>query len=225
MIINMTGAGGAFSATLTITTNAGATITATCPSNGKTYTGTADENGLCVINIRAPGTYTITMTLNGETRTQTIVVSDTGENYIIERFQSLYLYNAGDTCDSVTGGYSNTVENYGKCTFGSAYITLDAVSNSVYSASASIRTKNKINVTLYDELVFTLSTTQTGNKLMTFSWGIAGVATGSIKTTSEKSQRIVDISNVTGEYYVFATASGYYEQSYGKMTINEIFLR
>lgn len=142
----------------------------------------------------------------------------------------LMLYSYGNQCSSVTGGYAGSNSSGGTYSFGTSSITLNAVSNSTYSASATAQTANAIDITNYDEIVFTLSTSQTGNKRMTFHWGVKNVsgtivARGTIAETSTKSQRIVDISKLSGRHYVYAKADGYYEQSYGQMVIYEIFLR
>lgn len=97
--------GSRFSALLTVTTDPGATVTATSASSGKTYTGIADENGLCVLKIRAAGTYTITMTLNGVSVVKTVVVADTDTNYTESGYQAPYLYEYGDEHEDVTGGW------------------------------------------------------------------------------------------------------------------------
>lgn len=101
------GGGAAFSATLTVNTDAGATITATSSSAGKTYTGTVGTNGKCVLTITAPGTYTVKATQGSTSVSGSVVVADNEAGYTLTlTFWDGVLYNAGNEYSSITGGWA-----------------------------------------------------------------------------------------------------------------------
>lgn len=71
-----------FSATLQVTSDVGATVTATGP---KTFTGTVPSGGVLNLTITAAGTYSVTATLNGETTDAVSVeVTASGTIYPVE---------------------------------------------------------------------------------------------------------------------------------------------
>ena len=72
-----------FSATLTVTTEAGAEITAS--RSGHSYTGTAGDDGKYVFNVYMAGSYTVTATKNGAQSSTAIAnVTTTGQDYTLE---------------------------------------------------------------------------------------------------------------------------------------------
>ena len=71
-------------------------------------------------------------------------------------FPNLYLYKAGDTCDSVSGGYSKTSAG-GSLEFNTANMQLYASSSSITTtASCIVFSKNKINLKNYSKISFTV---------------------------------------------------------------------
>lgn len=71
-----------FSATLQVTSDVGATVTATGP---KTFTGTVPSGGVLNLTITAAGTYSVKATLNGETTDAVSVeVTTSGATYTAE---------------------------------------------------------------------------------------------------------------------------------------------
>ena len=71
-----------FSATLQVTSDVGATVTATGP---KTFTGTVPSGGVLSLTITAAGTYSVKATLNGETTDAVSVnVTTSGATYSAE---------------------------------------------------------------------------------------------------------------------------------------------
>lgn len=71
-----------FSATLQVTSDVGATVTATGP---KTFTGTVPSGGVLNLTITAAGTYSVKATLNGETTDAVSVnVTTSGTTYPVE---------------------------------------------------------------------------------------------------------------------------------------------
>lgn len=71
-----------FSATLQVTSDVGATVTATGP---KTFTGTVPSSGKLSLTITAAGTYSVKATLNGETTdTVSVNITTSGATYSAE---------------------------------------------------------------------------------------------------------------------------------------------
>lgn len=72
-----------FSATLEVTSDSGASVTAT---NGtKTFTGTVPSSGVLSLTITASGTYTVTATKSGETTDPvSVAITTSGQTYSVE---------------------------------------------------------------------------------------------------------------------------------------------
>nr|UVY62697.1 MAG: hypothetical protein [Bacteriophage sp.] len=72
-----------FSATLKVTSDSGAVVTAT---NGtKTFSGTVPSSGVLSLTIIAPGTYTVTATKSGETTDPvSVAITTSGQTYSVE---------------------------------------------------------------------------------------------------------------------------------------------
>ena len=77
---NAGGGGSSFSATIEVTTDANAVITAVNLA-GDTFSGTADSNGELTLVVNKPGTYTVTETDGGE---KIVYVIDDGASYTVE---------------------------------------------------------------------------------------------------------------------------------------------
>lgn len=139
----------------------------------------------------------------------------------------LVLYSPGDMHESVTGGYVTGKGNGGSVNFGADSFRLTAVSNSVYSSWAKATTTNYIDVTNYSKLIVDCAITETGNGKAIFSWYIqdeAGNQTASTSTSVNITGPLeLDVSSATGPHMVCFAAQGYYEQSYGSMTIYNVY--
>lgn len=72
-----------FSATLKVTSDPGATVTAT--NGAKTFTGTVPSSGVLSLTITVSGTYTVTATKSGETTDPvSVAITTSGQTYSIE---------------------------------------------------------------------------------------------------------------------------------------------
>lgn len=118
-----------FSATLKVTSDSGATVTAT---NGtKTFSGTVPSSGVLSLTITASGTYTVTATKSGETTDPvSVAITTSGQTYSVEClfFNSVFskntwaqiakasatgkasqLWSVGDTKDITVGSKTLTL--------------------------------------------------------------------------------------------------------------------
>ena len=103
-----------FSATLKVTSDAGAVVTAVGP---KTFTGTVPSNGILNMTITAAGTYSVSATLNGETTDAVSVsVTTSGTTYSVEClfFNSVLANNTwAQIAKASAAGKASTLWNVG----------------------------------------------------------------------------------------------------------------
>lgn len=103
------------------------------------------KSGWLFDKLKEYGTYTITATNDTDTTTQDVLV-DMATEFDIEMSYKLYLYNLGDECESVTGGWKQ----------GAYYDNAEATKNDnslyLHSYRAIFMTNNKINLTNYEKL-------------------------------------------------------------------------
>ena len=91
-----------FSATIHVSYPSGSTCTAT---DGVTNLHAPDTSGTWVCVVPNAGTWTISCA-DGDSQTSAVVtISTDGEEKRVTLSYMLYLYNQGDTCDAVTGGW------------------------------------------------------------------------------------------------------------------------
>ena len=114
---------------IAVTTNAGATVTAT--KGSKTVSGTADANGSCTLTVDEAGTWTITATTASTTKTSDVVVGISnvdlafinpvfGNNSwaaIIKACQEKQVpntWNVGDSCNMTINNKTYAIDIIGK---------------------------------------------------------------------------------------------------------------
>ena len=130
----------------------------------------------------------------------------------------LVLYNEGDKCTSVTGGWVNgslgTANNSGTASFGTAYMTLSNTSTSGFSypRRANIITSNAVNTTGYTYLniEWSSSPASSNNKLYFGVYTSKTVketaytyaATDYASTADTKRVKKISLSSYQGSYYI-----------------------
>lgn len=120
-----------------------------------------------------------------------------------------YFYNAGDVCESITGGWT-LADDRGTLTMGEDAMTIFGVAENVY-CELSLRTANKIDLTDYSKISFKLLYTG----LIDSEYAAVGVTTSdtfsskssfAASTVIEESTEVVtyevDVSALTGERYI-----------------------
>lgn len=117
-------------------------------SGGKTETATANADGVAVFEKLAKGVWVFSSAKQTDNRVAEIV-SATDIS-----FNTIYIYNRGDTCDSLTGGWgingwsSGSSVPIAKGTLSSASMTLNGVGNTY----VTLGTDNVINVAEYSKI-------------------------------------------------------------------------
>lgn len=219
------GGGGpsASDAILTVTVPTGTTVTAV--KGGVTLTPTmwvqaADATLDCALFVipaaqfDATTPWTITAT-NGTDTASTTVLITTNQQYDVTLSFALFIYNVGDQCSSTTGGWGGN----GTYTLSATYIDVPLASGGAY---ANVRTNTKIDLTDYQTLYFewdgsinvggggtNLTMWVAPNQISNNGVGNPSGATiqnkvggGESQGTHDLGVRQLDVSNLSGEYYI-----------------------
>ena len=161
LVLNMVGGGGGklknTDAVLVVTVPTGSTVTAT--KGGVTLTPTmwvkaADNNLDCALFVISPSMFdsqnawTVTATLGTDSASDTVMISS-NKQYDILLSYGVYLFNNGDQCVAITGGWTNGAGALSTYTVVPATIsTTIEYSYSTKDEQSSAVTNNKI--TLYN---------------------------------------------------------------------------
>ena len=112
---------------LIVTTSAGAAITAT--KGSKTVSGTAGADGTCTLELSEAGEWSVTSSLNGNSRTQTVLIGT--QTADIRLFDSVFANNSWETiiavCKSGSVPDSWAVGNSKNMTIGGAEYQIDII--------------------------------------------------------------------------------------------------
>lgn len=95
-----------FAATINITYPAGSTCTC---SDGTTTLSAPDTSGTWTCTVPNAGTWTVTSTSGTETDSKAVTITTDGQSVSVALSYFLWLYKDGDTCDTVSGGWSSPV--------------------------------------------------------------------------------------------------------------------
>lgn len=128
-------------------------------------------NGHLIDGLKEYGTYTVTATDGKNTITQDVLV-DVATQYDIQMTLSgtLYLYNLGDECEDVTGGWQQT-SDYG-ANSGSFVKNSDNIQlNTVALSGMNMGSSKKISRGSYTKLCIELSQTSASNSKSMFGYG------------------------------------------------------
>ena len=107
-----------FAATLTVTAESGAVVTATLGT--KQYTGTCGSNGKCALTVNYAGTYSVTATKSGaSSSTASAVVSTSGGSYTatVKFCTHTVTIDSGSTVKAVNGSTTLTATSNGTAKF------------------------------------------------------------------------------------------------------------
>lgn len=223
LTLNMVGGGGgslsATDALLRVQAPAGSTVTITKGSTTKTDQGheNADDSTIYdyyfIIHqsqFDSTTPWTVTATLNTQTASATVLISENAE-YDLELSYGFYLYNNGDQCTAVTGGWSYaaflSTSNYSAGTLDTAYngTTCYLSANGVNEQISAV-TVNKIDVTDYNALRIEVSDytfAGSGYKELDLVSSRGDVSSYAAQVRIESTGTFtVDVSSITGSYYI-----------------------
>lgn len=201
-------------AVISVTYPAGSVCT--CSDGTKTLS-LKDTSGQGFFLIPYAGTWIVTATDGTNTKSESVEITSEGQSESVELNYIIYLYNNGDQCEDLTGGWTT-----GFVTGDAAWIATDAELNTdnmffnftTYNVGG-LRTVNKIDLTNYSSLVFTyaqnsisyasnsarclVDTVNSYSKVteITMPTGIAYV-----DVTDGELTNTLDVTGLTGEYYI-----------------------
>lgn len=238
MIFNMVGGGGGSGATLVVSSPANVSVTVS--KDDKSYTKNSGSLGSATFKGLATGTWTVTISGNGQTATKTIGI--TADYAITIAFFSASInitYPANSNCvvknssgttvasDTNTGSSTKTWTATVNAT-GTYTVTATATDGSgkTKSTTVSITTDGQSSsVTLSYELVLFDNGTYasetggwngiSGNYLVA---SVSGVASGDEKSASFTSKNSVDLSGYSTIYFTIYSFSGTSEQHNGTLS-------
>ena len=198
------GGGKAFAA-ISVTYPEGSVCTCT---NGTKTLKAKDTCGKYLFLLPEGGTWTVSCTDGSQTANFYATVEQNC-SYAITLSYELYLYNAGDQCTSVTGGWGTSGYSYSGRTVSAGILESDKMSlvgSSTYAVM--LGTANAIDVTDYSTLYVEGEPTGTINNVSIN----AAVCTSKVASTKaaeisfggdlSRSVKSVDISGITGNVYI-----------------------
>ena len=202
-----------FSATIDITYPAGSTCTC---SDGTTTLSAPDTSGTWVCTVPNAGTWTVSSTDGDKSKSADVVITTDGQTESVTLQYITYLFNNGDTCDAITGGW-----NTGATSAGSASISGQQISIVAYAEkSFSCGPKNKIDVSEYKALSVTVDSIGNGSlSVYLYATSIGNPAAKVItRTTGTVS---LDISSVSGANTVMLS---FYSEKGATVKVSEVSL-
>ena len=209
---------------------------------------TSTKQGWLFDKLKEYGAYTITATSGTDTVTQDVLV-DMATQYNIEMSYKLYLYNLGDECESVTGGWQTVKWRGGLSSLTankkSDHLYSKGVSNTAsYSANFGWSTSNKVDLTGYDTLKAKISggdyyynmgarigvsdtkksesTNSSTSSDITFA--ASTQMTTIIKDETNFEEVSVDISSIAGSQYICAYTNACVSGQVGLLAVYAVWL-
>ena len=139
-----------FSATISVTYPANSNCVVT-NSGGQTVasdTNATSSERTWTATVGATGTYTVTATDgSGRSKSQSVSITADGQSKSVTLKYELVLYDAGDKCTAVTGGWSSSHAGYDSAASGggTSFNTSSMTFNVGYHKNACLSTANTIN--------------------------------------------------------------------------------
>lgn len=219
--------GGKLFAVIAVTYPAGSTCT--CVNGAKTYTA-KDTSGQWIFRIPSAGTWTVTATDGTNTKSQEVIITveQQGEKVTLAYWNG-ELYDAGNQYTDITGGWIRHGRG-GIVKFNDDNIYLETLSD--YTEGA-VDTTNAVDLTDFATLKVTVAVTDVRNidgKVIVYTKNVAGketvAASASLDSSSTEAVTSLDVSGLSGAYYVriqsSGTASSYYMT--GKFYVTKVKL-
>lgn len=219
--------GGKLFAVIAVTYPAGSTCT--CVNGTKTYTA-KDTSGQWIFRIPSAGTWTVTATDGTNTKTQEVsITAEQQAEKVTLAYWSGELYDAGNQYTDITGGWIRHGTG-GTVTFNDDNIYLETLQD--YSFG-TINTTNVVDLSDFATLKVTASVTNKSymlGKVSVYTKNEAGketvAASASLDSSSTETVTSLDVSALSGAYYVRIQSSGYNTSYYvtGKFHVTKVKL-
>lgn len=184
-----------FSATINVTYPAGSTCTC---SDGTTTLTAPNTSGSWTCIVYNAGTWTVSSTDGDKSKSTNVVITTDGQTESVTLQYITYLFKDGETYNSLTGGWQGVVDA------GKKAIRIDAPAEKTGFAYP----KSKIDLTNYNTIsaVVTENVSASSAFYLYITEAIGHSAVASVILGAAPATRVdLDVSSVTGSYYVVAS--------------------
>ena len=189
----------------------------TCAKGTKTYKA-KNTSGLALFAVPETGEWTVSCTDGTQTASTTATVSAEGEAVRVKLAYDLRLFDNGDECAGVTGGWTNAGYTYSSMLSAPPEISDGRIQ--LYGKSGGntgIGTAQSIDLTGYSKLVIdrdVLSTNSTNSAGQIWLLPGQNVVSSQAKATLQfgratgRAEQEIDVTNINTPVYVFASVGG-----------------
>jgi len=202
-----------FAATINITYPAGSTCTC---SDGTTTLSAPDTSGTWVCTVPNAGKWTVSSTDGDKSKSADVVITTDGQTESVTLLYITHLFNNGDTCDAITGGWGTGVTSSGSASISGQQISIAANAQKNFSCG----TKNKIDVSEYEALSVAVDSIG-GGSLSVYLYATSASNPAAKVTTATTGTVSLDISSVFGANTVMLS---FYSEKGGSVKVSEVSL-
>lgn len=202
-----------FSATINVTYPAGSTCTC---SDGTTTLTAPNTSGSWTCIVYNAGTWTATATDGDKSKSADVVITTDGQTESVTLLYITHLFNNGDTCDAITGGWGTGATSSGSASISGQQISIAANAQKNFSCG----TKNKIDVSEYEALSVAVDSIG-GGSLSVYLYATSASNPAAKVTTKTTGTVSLDISSVFGANTVMLS---FYSEKVGSVKVSEVSL-
>lgn len=202
-----------FAATINITYPAGSTCTC---SDGTTTLSAPDTSGTWVCTVPNAGKWTVSSTDGDKSKSADVVITTDGQTESVTLLYITHLFNNGDTCDAITGGWGTGATSAGSASISGQQISIAANAQKNFSCGP----KNKIDVSEYKALSVTVDSIDNGS-LSVYLYATSISNPAAKVTTSTTGTVSLDISSVSGANTVMLS---FHSEKGGTVKVSEVSL-
>ncbi len=202
-----------FSATINVTYPAGSTCTC---SDGTTTLTAPNTSGSWTCIVYNAGTWTATATDGDKSKSADVVITTDGQTENITLQYITHLFNNGDTCDAITGGWGTGATSAGSASISGQQISIVAYAEKTFSCGP----KNKIDVSEYKALSVTVDSIDNGS-LSVYLYATSISNPAAKVTTATTGTVSLDISSVFGANTVMLSFNS---EKGGSVKVSEVSL-
>lgn len=207
-----------FSATITVTYPANSTCTCSDETTTLTDTNTGATEKTVIFTVPNTGTWTVSCTNGTENASTTVSITADGQSTTAKLAYDLRLFDNGDECVSVTGGWTNAGYTYDALLTTPPEISDGRIQ--LYGkagGNTGIGTAQSIDLTGYSKLVIDRDVLSTYSAYSAGQmWLLPGqnVVSSQAKATLQfgsatgRAEQEIDVTNINTPVYVFAAVGG-----------------
>ena len=203
-----------FKSTIKVTYPAGSTCT--CSKDGEVLTA-PNTSGSYTFTVTSAGTWTVKITASGkETTSKNVEITGSGQSVSVEIAHELLLYENGDQCTDITGGWEVKITyegDYFNATFESNQIRIETL-----NSTGSVQTKSTVSRKTFTTLFANTSVSGATGAEFHMEYGGSKLRVPYGSNTVQ-----LDISNVNNQVVKFTHADG--TANDGTLIIKRVYMR